>query len=198
MSGVTRHPTDAWVAQQLREATPVRPAPAVPHPRQRRQVRGGVRARRRRQRQHDPAHAAPCPASERGVRAVPRERAPRVPGPGACLRRVPSAPCAPRVRRLRQPGAPAPESRPSYARADFRSRAGARGTHTRGADPRRIAPCVSARRVRPTDAFLARTGRALHPARMTTGATTPGADRLLSGHKVATGSLYLRLWDTPG
>jgi hypothetical protein len=25
--GVTRHPTDAWVAQQLREATPVRQRP---------------------------------------------------------------------------------------------------------------------------------------------------------------------------
>ena len=37
--GVTRHPTDAWVAQQLREATPFDAAPALPHPRQRPQVR---------------------------------------------------------------------------------------------------------------------------------------------------------------
>ena len=36
---------------------PVRPAPALPHPRQRRQVRGDLRPRRRGQRHHDPAHA---------------------------------------------------------------------------------------------------------------------------------------------
>ena len=61
----------------------VRPAPALPHPRQRPQVWGDIRASRGGERDRDPAHAHPRAAGERDVRALPGQRAPRVPRPRA-------------------------------------------------------------------------------------------------------------------
>ena len=79
--GVTRHPTDAWVAQQLREATPVRHRPGLPHPRQRPPVRASLRPGRGDERHRGAAHGLSRAVAERHLRAVPRQRPPRVPGP---------------------------------------------------------------------------------------------------------------------
>lgn len=51
-----------------------------------------------------------------------------------------------------------PEPWPGYARAIFRRRAGGRGNASRGAGHRWIAACLSACRVRPTDAIFAEIG----------------------------------------
>ena len=74
--GATRRPTDAWVAQLAARGHAVRPAPAVPDPRQRRRIRGRVRAGRRGQRYPHPAHAPARAAGACHLRAVPGARAP--------------------------------------------------------------------------------------------------------------------------
>ena len=105
--GVTRHPTDAWAAQQLRGATPCGVAP-LPDPRQRQHIRGTVRPRCSGQSDCGSAHPDPGTAGERCLRALPRQRPPRVPRPPPHPRRVPLAPRAPRVLCVLQRGTAAP------------------------------------------------------------------------------------------
>jgi hypothetical protein len=78
--GVTRHRTDAWVAQQLRTATPCNQQPRY-RIRDNDASSGQPSPRDCGRRHHDPAHALPRPAGERGVRALLGERAARVPRP---------------------------------------------------------------------------------------------------------------------
>jgi hypothetical protein len=77
--GVTRSPSNAWVAQQLPRGLGCRPA--LPDPRQRRQVRYAIRRSRCWDRNQDPAHAPPSAERERVLRAFPAERADRVSRP---------------------------------------------------------------------------------------------------------------------
>ena len=95
--GVTRHPTDAWVAQQLREAPPFGVAPRFPI-RDNDGKYGAAFARRRRERDPGPPHARPRAARQCDVRALPGQRATGLPGPYACPGRGASAAGAPGVR----------------------------------------------------------------------------------------------------
>ena len=117
--GATRHPTDAWVAQQFREATPF-----DQHPRYLLRDNdakfGAAFARRGGQWDRGAARALLRAAGQCGVRALPGQRAPRVSGPPAHPRRAPPRPGAPRVRHLLQPGPAAPGPGPSDARAAAR------------------------------------------------------------------------------
>lgn len=106
---VTRHPTDAWVAQQLREATPFRTRPRFLI------------------RDHDSTFGAPfarvaaasgieilCPPiaapRERDRRTLPGQRAPGLPGSRPDPIRAPPPAGAPHLQRLLQCGAAAPGS----------------------------------------------------------------------------------------
>jgi len=151
--GATRQPTDAGIAQPLRAAPPLRPAPALPDPRQRWQVRAGVRPRRGGQWHHAPAHATPGAAGQRRLRALPGERASRAPRPRARPRRAAAVPRAPRVRGVLQPRAAAPGPQAGAPGAAPREDGALCRTAARGPGPGWPAPHVSARRVRPADAF---------------------------------------------
>lgn len=102
------------------------------------------------------AQACARPSAHRGR----RQRPPRVPRPAPRPRRAPPRPCAPRVRRVLQPGAATPGPRPGTSRAVTRGAGASCGADTCGAGPRWPSPYLPARRMRPTDAFLANTPEA--------------------------------------
>ena len=88
--GVTRHPTDAWVAQQLREATPFGQHPTYLIRDNDTKFGQSVRAGGARQRHTDPAHGVPRAQDECALREIPGERPPGMPQPPAYPGRGPS------------------------------------------------------------------------------------------------------------
>ena len=88
--GVTRHPTDAWVAQQLREATPFGQHPTYLIRDNDTKFGQSVRAGGARQRHTDPAHGVPRAQDECALREIPGERPPGMPRPPAYPGRGPS------------------------------------------------------------------------------------------------------------
>ena len=108
---VTRSPTDAWVAQQLREATPYDSAPRFLIRDQRWQVRARLRRGRHKRgygRGPDPTQVA---QPERDLRALPRRPPPRVPGSCPAPWGGPPTPRARRMGGTLQRGATAPGDR---------------------------------------------------------------------------------------
>jgi len=90
----------------------LRPAAPLPPPRQRPQVRAGLRPRCGGERHHGAVHGLSRPAAERHLRALPRQRPARMPGPCADPRRGPPAARAPGVCALLRPG-PAASGHPA-------------------------------------------------------------------------------------
>jgi hypothetical protein len=112
---VTRSPSSAWVTQQLREATAWVGA-SVPYPRPRRQVRQPVRHGGGGDRDQGPAHAGAGPERQRRLRALPPQRARRMPRPPDYPGGGASARHPPKLRRLLQHRAAAPRHRPEGTR----------------------------------------------------------------------------------
>jgi hypothetical protein len=143
---------------------PLRPAPALPDPRQRWHVRAGVRPRRGGPWHHDPADPAAHATGACRVRTVPRARASRVPRPRARPRRAAAVPRAPRVRGVLQPGTAASGSRAGPPGVATGGAGAPCRSDSRAAGPGWRAPHLSARRLRSVDAFLARTAVFRHCA----------------------------------